>query len=93
MVGLEARVEGYVKDIMMGETGDIITTSIGGGSDAYWCDSHLTLVTASSIRSLFLGGSSYNTSTAGLLWARTTYNPSFSSAVVGTRLCFIPTNV
>lgn len=41
-VGNEARAEGYVKEIIFGESGEIIPALVGGGSTTYFCDYHYT---------------------------------------------------
>lgn len=41
-VGNEARAEGYVKEVIFGEGGEIMPSVVGGGSSTYFCDYHYT---------------------------------------------------
>ena len=56
-VGNEARAEGYVKEIIFGESGEIIPALVGGGSTTYFCDYHYTNIPASvALRGVLFGG-------------------------------------
>jgi hypothetical protein len=90
MRGLEARAEGYTKEMLLGDFGEIIPSVVGGGSTTYWCDYHYTIITASSLRGLVFGGDALSGAHAGFGYAYSYYAPSYSSTNVGSRLCFIP---
>lgn len=90
-VGNEARVSGYVREMIFGQEGDIIPLAVGGGSTTYHCDYHYTNIpAATTLRGLLFGGYAYNGSYAGLVYALSSSAPSNTSATVGSRLCFIP---
>jgi hypothetical protein len=88
MRGLEARTEGYIKELLIGEFGDIIPTVVGGGSTTYWCDYHYTNI-ANALRGVLLGGTAYAGAYAGLGYVSSGDAPSLTSAFVGSRLCFL----
>lgn len=90
MRGLEARTEGYTKEMLIGEFGDIIPAVVGGGSTTYWCDYHYTTITANALRGVLLGGNAYDGANAGLGYVYSINAPSYASAAVGSRLCFLP---
>jgi hypothetical protein len=90
MRGLGARSEGYTKEMIMGEFGDIIPAVVGGGSTTYWCDYHYTNITVSSLRGVLFGGAAYDGVTAGFGCAYSGGAPSAAAANIGSRLCFIP---
>ena len=92
-VGNEARAEGYVKEIIFGESGEIIPALVGGGSTTYFCDYHYTNIPASvALRGVLFGGSANNGASAGLVYAYSNAAPSYTNAHFGSRLCFIPTS-
>ncbi|MDR0864952.1 MAG: hypothetical protein LBO74_08475 [Candidatus Symbiothrix sp.] len=90
MRGLEARAGGYVKEMILGEFGEIISALDGGGSTTYWCDNHYISVTSSSLRGVLFGGGAINGAAAGLGCAHSDGAPSGSTTSIGSRLCFIP---
>lgn len=90
-VGNEARAEGFVKEIIFGEGGEIMPSLVGGGSTQFFCDYHYTNIpTSEALRGVLFGGSASGGAPAGLASARSHYAPSTSNAAVGSRLCFIP---
>lgn len=90
-VGNEARSEGYVKEIVFGEEGEIMPSVVGGGSTTYFCDYHYTNIpTSEALRGVLFGGSAGLGAAAGLASALSSYAPSPANASVGSRLCFIP---
>lgn len=90
-VGNEARSEGYVKEIVFGEEGEIMPSVVGGGSTTYFCDYHYTNIpTSEALRGVLFGGLAYDGASAGLAAASSSYAPSLSNARFGSRLCFIP---
>ena len=91
--GLEARTEGYVRQLVFGEQGDIMPAVVGGGSTTYWADYHYTNIpTSEALRGVLFGGSADNGAYAGFGCALSIYAPSITSAIFGSRLCFIPQN-
>lgn len=92
MRGLEARKEGYVKELVLGEYGEIVPAEVGGGSTQYFCDYYSTNFPASgkSLRGVLFGGHANYGAIAGLAYAYSSYAPSGTFAYFGSRLCFIP---
>ena len=90
--GLEARTSAYVKELVFGEFGDIIPSVVGGGSTTYWADYHYTAIPASgvSLRGVLFGGAAVYGAYAGFGCADSTNAPSYTTAYLGSRLCFIP---
>lgn len=90
-VGNEARAEGYVKEIIFGEGGEIMPSVVGGGSTTYFCDYHYTNIpTSTTLRGVLFGGRANYGANAGFASAASSVAPSHTSASVGSRLCFIP---
>lgn len=90
-VGNEARTDGYVKQIIFGEYGEIMPQVVGGGSTTYHCDYHYTNIpTAETLRGVLFGGDADGGANAGFAYACSTYAPSTTAANVGSRLCFLP---
>lgn len=90
-VGNEARAEGYVKEVIFGEGGEIMPSVVGGGSTTYFCDYHYTNIpTAEALRGVLFGGNANYGSSAGFAYANSSNAPSNTIANFGSRLCFIP---
>lgn len=90
-IGNEARSEGYIKEIIFGEGGEIMPSVVGGSSTTYFCDYHYTNIpTTETLRGVLFGGAALNGAYAGFGYAYSSYTPSNASAYVGSRLCFIP---
>lgn len=91
--GLEARTSAYIKELVFGELGDIMSAVVGGGSTTYWSDYHYTNIPATgvSLRGVLFGGTAYDGAYAGFGSAYSRNAPSDTSAGFGSRLCFIPT--
>ena len=91
LVGQEARVEGYAKDIIFGEEGCIMPKEVGAGSSTYFCDYHYTNIpTSTTLRVVRFGGRANSGAYAGFASARSDDAPSGTYADIGSRLCFIP---
>lgn len=84
------RTNGYVKRVLLGEDGDIVTTEIGGSSSTYWCDYYYTYTSANRMQVVLVGGDAGGRSSAGLAYVTTSYAPSAAYRYVGSRLCFFP---
>ena len=94
--GLESRVSGFTKEMIIGEFGDIIPILCGtadSGSSSFWCDYHYTSLSSSSLRMVLFGGLASRRSDAGFGCAFSYAVPSFSDAHFGSRLCFIPDTI
>ena len=90
-VGNEARAEGYVKQVIFGEYGEIIPSEIGGGSTTYHCDYHYTNIpTSETLRGVLFGGYASHGADAGFAYALSSGVPSDTYAYIGSRLCFLP---
>lgn len=93
VVGQAIRTEGFVKDILFGDDGEIIPSFVGGGSTQYWADyANSSQPTSETMRGLMIGGPANYGSSAGLAFANIVTKPDSSYTTFGTRLCFIPQN-
>lgn len=86
------RANGYVKAICLGEDGEIMPLSTGGGSKTYFCDYFYTSLPTSGISEsgVLFGGNASSGALAGFVCADTTNTASYAAASYGSRLCFIP---
>lgn len=86
------RSNGYVKQLVCGEYGEIMPLKIGGSATTYICDYFYQNPPASgtALKGVSFGGAAHNGAAAGLACAYTYYAPSYSGAYIGSRLCFIP---
>lgn len=83
------RVNGYAKNTLLGEDGDIIATEIGGSSSTYWCDYYSTNTSTNSLRLVAVGGGS-DGADADFIRVNTSETPSGAYKHFGSRLCFFP---
>lgn len=83
------RVNGYAKNTLLGEDGDIIATEIGGSSSTYWCNYYYTNTSTNSLRLVAVGGGS-DGADAGFIRVNTSETPSGAYKHFGSRLCFFP---
>lgn len=93
-IGDAPRANGYVKEIVFGEDGDIEPLATGGSATTYFCDSWYTSIPASGneLRVLLLGGDAYAGTSAGLGYSISTWRAADTYAYFGSRLCFIPSD-
>jgi hypothetical protein len=86
------RAEGYVKEVILGEYGEIMPLLIGGGSTTYFCDYFYTSILASGVseRGVLFGGGAHFGARAGFVCAATHLTATTAGANVGSRLCFLP---
>ena len=86
------RSNGYVKEIILGEYGEIMPLSIGAGSTTYFCDNFYTDIpgSGSATRGVLFGGAADTGASAGFVFAATNHAPTVTFANFGSRLCFIP---
>lgn len=88
-VGDEARTEGYIKELIFGEYGEVMPKVIAGSSSTYFCDYHYTNIPSTeTLRGVLFGGPAYPGAFAGFVYAYSYYAPSISYTDVGSRLCF-----
>lgn len=66
VAGTEIASDGWIKDYDLGETGEIIPSVVGGSATTYMCDYHYCNASSTALRTLFVGGSAYSGSDAGL---------------------------
>lgn len=83
------RVNGYAKNTLLGEDGDIIATEIGGSSSTYWCNYYYTNTSTNSLRLVAVGGGS-DGADAGFIRVNMYETPSGAYKHFGSRLCFFP---
>lgn len=86
------RSNGYVKQLVCGEYGDIMPLKVGGSATTYICDYFYQNIPASGValRGVSFGGDAHSGANAGLAYAATNNAPSDADAYIGSRLCFIP---
>ena len=81
-----------MKEVILGEYGEIMPLAIGGGSTTYLCDRFETNVpeSGSSERGVLFGGNAIDGSSAGFVYSSTNITATNALAYFGSRLCFIP---
>lgn len=86
------RKEGYMKEVCFGDKGEILPKIVGGASTTYFGDYFYTSIPGSgeSLRGVLFGGSAAAGAAAGFVNAYSSNAPSYTSATVGSRLCFLP---
>lgn len=90
-VGNETRTDGYVKEIIFGEEGEIMPSLVGGGAMQFFCDYHYTNIpTTENLHVVLFGGFASDHASDGLAYAASFNVPSDSHAYFGSRLCFLP---
>lgn len=90
-----ARVEGYIRRMLVGEFGENMPTVIGGtgsGSGTFFADYFYPSLPSSgeSQRGVLFGGSALHGGHAGLGYSLTSATASNTAAYFGSRLCYIP---
>lgn len=78
--------------MILGEDGEIMPLEVGAGSTTYFCDYFYTNIPASGVseRGVLFGGYADNGAYAGFVSALTSNAAAYTSATVGSRLCFYP---
>lgn len=84
------RTNGYVKRVLLGEDGDIVTTEVGGSSSTYWCDYYYTYTSINRMLMVRVGGDADRVLDAGLTCVAANLAPSDGSRNSSSRLCFFP---
>lgn len=81
--------DGYVKKILGGEKGEIISIGISNGSSTtYFCD--YQYIANSALRAVAVGGYASSGASAGFVCAVANHAASTAYASIGSRLCFHP---
>lgn len=90
--GVLPRKEGYVKEMIVGEYGEIMPLMVGAGSTTYFCDYFYTNIPSSGTaeRGVLFGGNAGHGAAAGFVCASTYSTASRAAAYIGSRLCYIP---
>jgi hypothetical protein len=85
------RTEGYIKEVLMGNFGDIMPALVGGGSTTWWSDYSYTNIPASGevLGGVVFGGTAASGARAGFGCSATAYAPSNTATYIGSRLCFL----
>lgn len=90
-IGNAPRLNGYVKEIIFGENGEIIASLVEGSNITFLCDSYYTVIsTTEKLYCLLLGGVALSNMAAGLICTVSNNNPYNQYIYNGSRLCFIP---
>lgn len=89
--GVLPRTNGYVKEIILGEFGEIMPLKVGAGSTIYFCDHFWTSIPGSGVSEcVFLfGANAVDGANAGFV-CMTDWTDTGAGASVGSRLCYIP---
>lgn len=90
--GVLPRVSGYIKEMIVGEFGEIMpSVATGAASTTYFSDYFYTSLpaTGESQRGVLFGGSSATGTSAGFGCSYTSNAPSLTSATIGSRLCYL----
>lgn len=85
VAGTEIASDGWIKDYDLGETGEIIPSVVGGSATTYMCDYHCCNAPSTALRTLFVGGSAFNSGSAGLGFFASNYRVGNAYANVGFR--------
>ena len=89
--GLLPRANGYIKSLIVGESGEMMPLTVGGSSTTYMSDYFYTSLPASGVaqRGVLFGGAAINGASAGVGCSDTYYAATTANAVFGSRLCYI----
>lgn len=66
VAGTEVAADGWTKDFDLGETGEIISSVVGGSATTYMCDYHYCNASSTALRTLIVGGRALYGGDAGL---------------------------
>ena len=92
-VGDGMRTNGYVKEVIFGEGGEIMPSVVGGSVTTYFCDYHSANRSVTErLCGVRFGGYASHGASAGFVFADSTNEPSYTLTYFGSRLCFIPNN-
>ena len=86
IAGYEVAQDGYIKELDLGETAEIIPSSCTGASaTTYMCDYHSCSATSTALRTLLVGGHAYYGGPAGLGYFNSSFGVGLALSVVGFR--------
>ena len=88
LIGNEMRNDAYIKELHLGENGDITAKSGNGSSTSYYCDYHYTNTSSTGLRAVLFGGNAHSGAYDGFVHSYSRHAPSNSYAAIGSRLCF-----
>jgi len=89
--GLIARNNGYIRNMLFGNNGDIMpVNTVGGGSTTFFTDNHEANPNATAIRCVLFSAHAHNSGAAGWSFSNTHYSPAHAYPTFGGRLCFLP---
>ena len=86
------RANGYVSALLVGEFGENMPANNSGSATTYFADYFYTSLPASgeSQRGVLFGGAAANGSYDGLSYAHTSYAATYTTTIIGSRLCYLP---
>lgn len=89
--GLLPRSNNYIKEVILGEFGEMMPAEGGGSATTYWSDYFYTSIpdNGESQRAVFFGGVSSAGAYAGVRYSSTHSSASSAHASHGSRLCFM----
>ena len=89
--GLLSRANGYMSEALFGANGEFVPKVAAGSSTTYFCDYFNTLIPGSGadLRTLLVGGVASYGSAAGFGYSLSHNSPAYTSAALGSRLCYI----
>lgn len=85
IAGHELHQDGYIGEFDLGETGEIIPSSVDGGSTSKKCDYHYTGGKDTTLRALIVGGNAHDGTGGGLGYFCSNYSVGDSYAHFGFR--------
>lgn len=85
IAGHELHQDGYIGEFDLGETGEIIPSSVNGGATSKKCDYHYTGGKDTTLRALLVGGHANTGASAGLGFFYSYYSVGTSNAHFGFR--------
>lgn len=90
--GLLPRLEGYAKEVILGEFGEIMPLNTGASSATCFCDYFYTKIPSNDVseRVILFGGYANAGVNAGLTSVSTNWTADIAIEGGGSRLCFIP---
>ena len=90
-IGNESYENGFIKEIIFGETGEIIPSIVNGSSTTFFCDyHHINFIEKEGLYGVVIGGDTYSKKSGGILYIYSHYTPFEKKSFIGSRLCFIP---
>lgn len=85
VAGYEIASEGYIKTLALGNSGEIIPSSVGADTITYKCDYHHSNPTTTSLRTLIVGGRATANNRGGINYFNSEIGTSDSDASIGFR--------